>query len=416
MSTFRYYRYFILVYAASSLILGACTASYPAATATPIAQRIVARSSPLLPTPTSTTTPTPPPTLTPTSTPPPIWQLLTELGSSFARVAAAPSGQIWAVGADGLFRFDSQAWQTFPLPNPLREQILTSQMGPYYVVTDLVIAPNDVVWVGTFQDGLYRFEAGTWTHYTTAEGLVDNTIVGLGVDSQNNLWVSSPHTLSRFAGQIWQVVPIAGQAQMSSRLTSLAITPAGHVWVAVEQEGAYQFDGQSWTGHSQGTREDWNDILAAVDTFLAAGPDEQVWLGTDGSWLRWTGTDWQGLNVTIPAPFARPLAVDSAGGAWGRATAGCYFCKLPDLNENGAVYITPDLACRFTATDGLGGAPLDPQPASSDYETPRPDQVWDIAVDADGAVWFITQGKITVFRPQGPICDYAAPQAVRTSP
>jgi ligand-binding sensor domain-containing protein len=331
-------------------------------------------------------------------------------------VAAAPTGQVWAVGADGLFRFDGQAWQTFSLPDPLREQILTSQMGPYYVVTDLAIAPNDVVWVGTFQDGLYRFESGTWTHYTTAEGLVDNMIVGLAVDPQNNLWVCGPYTLSRFDGQAWQVVPIDGHAQMSSKLTSLAITPAGQVWVAVEQEGAYQFDGQSWTGHSQGSREDWNEILAAVNMFLTAGPNEQVWLGTDGGWLRWTGADWQGLNVTIPAPFARPLAVDSAGGAWGRATSACYFCSLPDLNENGAVYVTPDLACRFTAADGLGGAPLDPPPASSDYETPRPDEVWGIAVDADGAVWFITQGQITVFRPQGPICDYAAPQAVRTPP
>jgi ligand-binding sensor domain-containing protein len=289
-------------------------------------------------------------------------------------------------------------------------------MGPYYVVTDLAIAPNDVVWVGTFQDGLYRFESGTWTHYTTAEGLVDNMIVGLAVDPQNNLWVSGPYSLSRFDGQTWQVVPIAGQAQMSNRLTSLAITPAGHVWVAVDQDGVYQFDGQSWTGHNQGSRGDWNDIVAEVDMFLAAGPNEQVWLGTDGGWLRWTGAGWQGLNVRIPAPFAHPLAVDSAGGAWGRATSGCYFCKLPDLNENGAVYITPDLACRFTAADGLGGAPLNPPPASSDYETPRPDEVWDIAVAADGVVWFITQGQITVFRPQGPICDYASPQAVRTPP
>jgi sugar lactone lactonase YvrE len=411
----RYYRYFTLIYAVSSLILGACTAIYPTATATPIAQRIVATSSPLLPTSTSTTTPTPSPTLTPTSTPPPIWQLLTELGSSFARVAAAPTGQIWAVGADGLFRFDSQAWQTFPLPNPLREQILTD-MRPYYVVTDLVIAPDDSVWVGTFQDGLYRFENGNWTHYTTAEGLVDNSIVGLAVDSRNNLWVGTLHSLSRFEGQTWQVVPIAGQTQMSTRLTGLAITPAGQVWVAVEQKGAYQFDGQNWTHHSKETRPEWADTLAAVDMFLVAGPDEQVWLGTDGGWLRWTGAEWQGLNVTIPAPFARPLAVDSAGGAWGLATAGCYFCKLPDLNENGAVYVTPNLACRFTAADGLGGAPLNPPPPSFDYETPRPDEVWDIAVNAAGAVWFITQGKITVFHPHGPICDYVAPQAVRTSP
>jgi streptogramin lyase len=404
----RHYRYLIPIYLGISLIFVACTATYPTPTSTPVAQLIVATPSPLLPTPTSTAT------ATPTPTPQPIWQLLTELGDSFGRVAVTSSGEVWTVGADGLFRFDGQTWQTFSLPDSLREQILTDHLGPQHLLTDLAIAPNGIVWVGTIEDGLYRFEGGTWTHYTTTEGLVDNMIAGLAVDHQNNLWVSGSYTLSRFDGQTWQVVPIDGNAQMSSRLTSLAVTPAGHVWVAVSQDGVYQFDGQSWTGHSQGTREDWNDIVAEVDMFLAAGPNEQVWLGTDGGWLRWTGAGWQGLNVTIPAPFAHPLAMDSAGGAWGLATSGCYFCSLPDLNENGAVYITPDLACRFTAADGLGGAPLDPQPASSDYETPRPDQVWDIAVAADGAVWFITQGQITVFRPQGSICDYASPQAVRT--
>ncbi|MFN8454168.1 MAG: hypothetical protein U0401_05750 [Anaerolineae bacterium] len=267
----------MLIYAAISLILGACmAATYPAATATPIAQHLVATPSPLLPPPTSTTTPTPSPTLTPTATPLPTWQLLIELGSSFARVAAAPTGQVWAVGADGLFRFDGQTRQTFPLPNSLHEQILTSQMGSGYVVTDLLITSDDVVWVGTFQDSLYRFEKGTWTHYTTVEGLVDHSIVGLVVDTRNNLWVGTPHTLSRFDGQAWQVVPIAGQAQISTRLTSLAITPAGQVWVAVEQKGVYQFDGQNWTHHSKETRPEWADTLAAVAMYLVAGPDEQV--------------------------------------------------------------------------------------------------------------------------------------------
>src|SRR5688572_23347043 len=201
-------RYFILIYAVSSLIFGACAATSSTATAVPIAQSIVPTSTSPLPTPTSTPSLTPSPTLTPTATPLPTWQLLTEPGSSFARVAAVPSGEVWAVGADGLFRFDdevlpagvptervgktgvaAQTWQTFPLPDSLREQNLTDQLGPQYYLTDLAVVPNGTVWLGTFQDGLYRFEGGSWTHYTTTEGLIDNVIVGLAVDPQNNLWV-----------------------------------------------------------------------------------------------------------------------------------------------------------------------------------------------------------------------------------
>ena len=38
-----------------------------------------------------------------------------------------------------------------------------------------------------------------------------------------------------------------------------------------------------------------------------------------------------------------------------------------------------------------------------------------IAVAADGRVWFVTQGKLTIFTPPGPICNEAAPENVRHS-
>lgn len=95
------------------------------------------------------------------------------------------------------------------------------------------------------------------------------------------------------------------------------------------------------------------------------------------------------------------------------ATSSCYFCKLPNLNENGAVYVTPTQSCRFSAADGLGGPPLDPPPAPFDFDVARPDVVRAIAVGQEGRVWFLTQGKITVFNPAGPVCDYADPAQVR---
>jgi hypothetical protein len=107
------------------------------------------------------------------------------------------------------------------------------------------------------------------------------------------------------------------------------------------------------------------------------------------------------------------LVVDASGGAWGIATPSCYWCRLPNFNENGAVYVTPQESCRFTAVDGLGDPPLDPAPNPFLPEPPRPDVVRDIAVASDGTVWFITQGKLTHFRPPGPVCAEARPENVR---
>jgi hypothetical protein len=72
-------------------------------------------------------------------------------------------------------------------------------------------------------------------------------------------------------------------------------------------------------------------------------------------------------------------------------------------------------SCRFTAFDGLGGLPLNPIPFAFDPQIKRPDAVHDIVVAADGRVWFIAQGRLTIFNPQGDVCARAVPENVRHS-
>jgi hypothetical protein len=335
------------------------------------------------------------------------WLVLSELGDNFTHLAAAPNGDIWAVGRDVLFQFDGQVWYIFDLPTALQEKISAeTSLSP--AVTDLVTA-NDVVWVSTREDGLYRFANGTWHHHTTADGLPYQAILHLTVDTQNHLWAifrdDNVYALARFDGQNWQPLPLDN---VGGAPNGVAVSPTGEVWLSVPRKGPYLFDGSQWFLAVNG----WD--AGSVDMYLAASPPGGVWFGSDYSWMRWTGQGWQGINVTIPAPFSFPVAVDADGGAWGIATQFCYWCKIPNYNENGAVYVTPNRSCRFTAADGLGDPPLDPPPDPFTGDPPRPDVVRDIAVAVDGRVWFITQGKITVFSPQDPICDYATPENVRT--
>jgi hypothetical protein len=294
------------------------------------------------------------------------------------------------------------------LPPALQEKIAANtSLSP--IVTDLAVTASDVVWVSTREDGLYRFANGTWRHDTTAESLPYQTVRQLVVDTQNHLWAifgdRDGYALARFDGQSWQPFPLDN---VDGAPNGVAISPTGEVWLSVPEKGPYLFDGSQWFLAVNG----WN--AGSVDMHLAASPTGGIWFGSDWGWKRWMGHGWQGINVTIPAPFSYPVAVDADGGAWGIVTQFCYWCKTPNYNENGAVYVTPNRSCRFTAADGLGDPPLDPSPDPFTGQPPRPDAVWDIAVAVDRRVWFITQGKITVFSPQDPVCDYAAPENVRT--
>ncbi len=44
---------------------------------------------------------------------------------------------------------------------------------------------NSKLFVGTFDNGLYLLESGVWKHFTTAEGLPSNRVVGIGNDGEN---------------------------------------------------------------------------------------------------------------------------------------------------------------------------------------------------------------------------------------
>jgi hypothetical protein len=339
------------------------------------------------------------------------WLVLSELGDNFLRLATSPMGSVWAVSRDSLLQFDGQVWHIFDLPADLRQKISAETSSLAQTVTDLAVTADDIVWIGTREDGLYRFAKGIWHHDTPVEDLPHQGVLHLAVDTmQDREWAifgdNTRHAVAYFDGQHWQPFPLDN---VGGGPDNIAVSATGDVWLAVSgrRPGPYLFDGSRWVWAING----WN--AGSRDMFIASSLTGDVWFGSDYGWVRWTGLGWQGLNVRIPAPFSFPVAVDAEGGAWGIVTQFCYWCKIPNYNENGAVYVTPNRSCRFTAADGLGDPPLDPPPDPFTGDPPRPDVVRDITVTADGRVWFITQGKITVFSPQSPICDYAAPENVR---
>lgn len=331
----------------------------------------------------------------------PLWQSWPELGADFKYLAAAPDGAVWAVGPTHLARFEGEAWQQWPAPAGWSPD--SFQPG------NLAATANGDVWLGAGQ--VYRFDGSGWTPYGPAEGLPDEPIKGIAADAGGRLWAISSAVLNRFEGDGWQAAPVPD----SPRLTGLAVTPDGVVWLAIEGSaagGVYQFDGQNWTLHSRANRPQFPGAQYGPIS-IAAGGDNVVWAGTDQGWARWNSQQWELVQSRIPAPFSYPVAVDAAGGVWGPA--------LPEsrglnLNETGVVYHNFNIACRFTAADGLNGPPFQPMPDFRDSSLLRPDRVSDIATAPDGSVWFIAGGQIAAFRPVGPACNYANPAWVRVSP
>ncbi|MEM7349034.1 MAG: hypothetical protein AAF485_32800, partial [Chloroflexota bacterium] len=338
------------------------------------------------------------------------WRVLDALGKDFAELAVSSEGSLWAIGDDGLFHWEGRDWRIFELPPNLEEQMKASSVL-LPEVTDLAVTADETVWVGTRENGLYRFADEMWQHFPAPDGPPHPFVRSLAIDPQNRLWGVftdvGAYSLTYFDGEQWESVSLE---TAMGQPNSVSMMPSGAVWLSVPSFRPHLLlETDLWIASTNG----WD--IGSADMYLAASLTGDLWAGSDYSWAKWTGQGWVRPEQTLPAPFSYPVAVDADGGAWGIATTSCYHCSVPDYNEKGAVYVTLKNACRFTAADGLGDPPLDPTPEFSDHEIVRPDDVYDIEVTPDGRVWFITAGKLTVFYPQKPVCDYAMPNNVRLS-
>ncbi len=346
-------------------------------------------------------TPAPPPAE------PPVWQSLDKWGQGFIKLAAGNEGEIWAITPARLFRFEGAQVVNFLVASNFLTETWPSSWQ--FEIRKMAVAPDGSPWLATTY-GVYRAEGDLWPHW-----LADKSIKDITFDAQGRPWVVGqerhnsatgsgrpPGFIKFFDGQQWQdAPPITLKDNDQFDPVALAATPDGHMWVAMWESGLYEYDGQTWL---------WRGLGSSPENTVVANRSGQLWNGgiSNLTWRKWQGSDWSEPPPS-DAPNYHPvrlLAVDNLGHAWGARVTSCYFCKVIDLNRTGAVYYGDDGFCLFTAADGLGGPPLDPPPLPFDTGLLRPDAVFDIAVNTDDSVWFITQGQMTVFRPAGPVCGY----------
>ena len=61
---------------------------------------------------------------------------------------------------------------------------------------------DGTIWAGTYGDGLYRYKDGTFTHYSTANGLFDDIVFQIVDDRQGSLWMTCNRGVFRVSKQM----------------------------------------------------------------------------------------------------------------------------------------------------------------------------------------------------------------------
>jgi hypothetical protein len=293
----------------------------------------------------------------------------------------------------------------------------------HYDITDIDIAADGTVWVATYNDGLRKLPPGgsewvyiktedglannqvrsitpvadgtvwfgteggamhwrqedSWTSYTSADGLINNSVYGISFSPDgNNIWFATAGGVSQLDTRTltWRSVE-------SEMVTALAVSPDGTVWTAPLLEDQVRVVEHNSTGLQLGSGFDFS-----FANQLKFASDGKLWIaGLDGLGQYDPAT--RSLNTfneeTTQGAFANASAFDFSpdGSLW--IAASTYTPVVYHFTP----WLDSTSASAWEFYDQRDGLPTLPESATND------DKVQAIAVTSSGDVWVATTEHAT---------------------
>ena len=264
-------------------------------------------------------------------------------------LAAKPDASVWA-GIDmagpgfGLQQLVRDAWKPFVVPG-LDSSTLEVQT--------LFLDHENVLWIGTLKQGIYRIHDREVDHFRSADGLSSDAVYRFYEDHEGNLWAATAKGIDCFRdvrvatfstreglgvdevdsvlaskdGTVWSSGPgvldalrqgsvfsiRAGKGLPGNQVTSLLEDHAGQLWVGIDHIMFIYKEGK----FRRIDRRDGTPIGAVVG--MTEDVDHNIWLETIGpprTLIRIYDLKVQEEFPVPEMPAARKVEADPRGGIW----------------------------------------------------------------------------------------------------
>ena len=141
-------------------------------------------------------------------------------------------GDIWMGTWRGVSRWDGERFFT-----------LDGAVGNVWAIIE---DSRGDLWFGTVLNGVYRYDGEVLTHFTTADGLPDNSCVAIEEDHRGHLWLGHENSgTSHWDGERFTTFTIS-EGLSDNRVNSIKEDAAGHLWFATNN-GVSRYDGAEFT-------------------------------------------------------------------------------------------------------------------------------------------------------------------------
>ena len=233
--------------------------------------------------------------------------------------------EIWAATSEGVVRYDSEK-------GTIKKYTVADGLGNNAVLK-LALDSKGNIWAACRVSGVSCFNGTNWRNYNVADGLISNDVITLAADKIGGVWVSAYWGVSYFNGSNWtaytsvkQDAPMAGggggnpnnpntiyvEGVSLDAADVIFIDKAGNVWFSSRVAGVARFDGKSWELFAPGGG------VSAVNE----DRDGNLWFGTNrGGVSKFDGSKLQNFVISeyqtiIPRPFIGDIEQDKNGNIW----------------------------------------------------------------------------------------------------
>jgi signal transduction histidine kinase/ligand-binding sensor domain-containing protein len=114
-------------------------------------------------------------------------------------ICQTPDGYLWVATLDGLARFDGVRFTVFDKNNS--PGIESNRFTSLY-------ERNGDLWLSTEGSGVTRYHGGTFTTYTTQDGLLYNSVRAVTGDGSGNLWVLANDTITQWQEAVGRFIDV----------------------------------------------------------------------------------------------------------------------------------------------------------------------------------------------------------------
>ncbi|MCI0486862.1 MAG: histidine kinase [Blastocatellia bacterium] len=194
------------------------------------------------------------------------WQTDEGLPQNYVQsIVQTRDGYIWLATQEGLVRFDGVSFTVFDRRNT--EQLKENNIQTLYEDR------QGALWIGAEGGAVTRLKDGTFTAFTTADGLADDIVDAIYEDRAGSLWIGTLNGLSRLKDGTFTTYSTQ-EGLADNTILAICEDRSGKLWVGTEN-GLSSLENDRFTTYTA------KDGLAGnIVRTICEDRDGNLWIGT----------------------------------------------------------------------------------------------------------------------------------------